>query len=133
MSNHPVRQTKTLRDFLIRPLDFLFENLDRVGFIDWREVFPLEVFDQLFASAIDGIRWPYQTRNFIETRELTCAPASLASDDSVRIHTREWHDGDWVEHPVLAQGIRKPSKSGFIKNLPGLIRVLDDFIDSDAA
>jgi hypothetical protein len=34
---------------------------------------------------------------------------------------------------VLAQGIRKPSKSGFIKNLPGLIRVLDDFVDSDAA
>jgi hypothetical protein len=34
---------------------------------------------------------------------------------------------------MLAQGIRKSSKSGFIKNLPGLIRVLDDFIDSDAA
>jgi hypothetical protein len=114
-------------------LDFLLENLDCVGFVYWREVFPLEVFDQLFASAIDGIRWAYQTWNFLETSELTCAPASLASDDSVRIHTREWHDGDWVEHPVLAQGIRKPSKSGFIKNLPGLIRVLDDFIDSDAA
>ena len=64
---------------------------------------------------------------------LRSAPAALASDDSVGIHTREWHNGDWVEHPVLAQGIRKPSESGFIKNLPGLIRVLDDFIDSDAA
>jgi hypothetical protein len=114
-------------------LDFLLENLDCVGFVYWREVFPLEVFDQLFASAIDGIRWAYQTWNFLETSELTCAPAALARYDSVSIHTREWHDGDWVEHPVLAQGIRKPSKSGFIKNLPGLIRVLDDFIDSDAA
>jgi hypothetical protein len=133
MSNHPVRQPKTLRNFLVRPLNFLLENLDRVGFIYRRKVFPLEVFDQLFAATIDGIRWAYQTRNFIEACELTGSPASLARDDSVRIHTSEWHNGDWVEHPVLAQGIRKPSKSGFIKNLPGLIRVLDDFIDSDAA
>ena len=133
MSNHPVRQSKTLRDFLVRPLDFLLENLDRIGFIYRRKVFPLEVFDQLFAATIDGIRWAYQTRNFIEACELTGAPASLTRDDTVRIHARERHNRDWVEHSVLAQGIRKSSKSGFIKNLPGLIRVFDDFIDSDAA
>jgi hypothetical protein len=114
-------------------LDFFLEHLDRVGFIYRREVFPLEVFDKLFATTIDGIRWANKTWNFIEASELACAPAALARDDSICIHARERHNRDWVEHPVLAQGIRKSSKSGFIKNLPGLIRVLDDFIDSDAA
>ena len=133
MSNHTVGKTQALCDFLVRPLDFFLENLDCIGFVYRREVFPLEIFDQLFAATIDGIRWANQARNFLESGQLTGAPATLTRDDSIRIHARERHDGDWVEHPVLAQGIRKPSKSGFIKNLPGLIRVLDDFVDSDAA
>jgi hypothetical protein len=133
MSNHTVGKTQALCDFLVRPLDFFLENLDCIGFINRREVFSLQVFDELFTAAVDGIRWAYQTWNLFETSELTCPPASFTRDYSVCIHTSEWHNGDWVEHPVLAQGIRKSSKSGFIKNLPGLIRVLDDFVDSDAA
>jgi hypothetical protein len=106
MSDHSVRKTETLCDLFICPLDFILENLDRVGFVDRREVFPLEIFDQLLASAIDGIRWAYQTWNLFEASKLTGAPAALTSDDTVRIHTRERHDGDRIEHPMLAQGIR---------------------------
>ena len=122
-------EAQPLPHLAVRCLEPRFEQLDRVRLIERTQLFPLEVFDQLFRTLVGVVGWcflAHDTRQLEKSGELRRTPPPLAGDYSETVDSGERRDRDRVEDTVLADTVRQSDKRAVVQRASRLLRVLDN-------
>ena len=125
------RAPHRIRNLLMCKVKFLDQAHESLRFLEWIQVFALDVFDQRDGRRRFCIEFAHHRRNLLQPGQLRRAPAPLTGDQLEMIAFGAHHDR--LHHTLAADRIGQFLQGFRLENLARLIATALDAIDIDFA